>query len=41
MDKTFKAPEILNPTSGFCAGCGHGIINRIQLLHWQSDVPVL
>lgn len=29
MDKTFKAPEILNPTSGFCAGCGHGIINRI------------
>lgn len=29
MAKTFKAPEILNPTSGFCAGCGHGIINRL------------
>lgn len=29
MSKTFKAPGILNPTSGFCAGCGHGIINRI------------
>lgn len=24
-----KVPEMLNPPSGFCAGCGHGIINRI------------
>lgn len=29
MAKAFETPEILNPSSGFCAGCGHGIINRI------------
>lgn len=29
MPKTFKTPELLSPSSGFCAGCGHGIINHI------------
>lgn len=29
MAKTYKIPKILISGTGFCPGCGHGIINRI------------
>ena len=29
MGKEYKGPDCIKGSSGYCAGCGHGIINRL------------